>query len=277
MEPALDAAGKPVTVQIDTRHNSLLAKVWLMHVGRVDLYLLDCNVEGNRPEDRELTSRLYGGDERIRIRQELVLGIGGVRALRALGITPGVYHLNEGHSAFAPLEVIRERMQDDGLSFERGAADGGQPDGLHHPHAGAGRARSFHRRHGRRASRAASRRAGNPHEQLMGLGRVDPHNHQETVLHDGAGPEGVAQGQFGQPVARPHHAPHVGSSVALARGGGDPHRAHHQRRAHPQLAGLANAAAVRPPFPRRLDLRHGRAGSLAEHPPRGPRRTVGDA
>ncbi len=84
-----------------------------MRVGRVKLYLLDCNVEGNRPEDRELTSRLYGGDERTRIRQELVLGVGGVKALRALNITPGVFHLNEGHSAFGPLEAIRQRMKDD--------------------------------------------------------------------------------------------------------------------------------------------------------------------
>jgi len=70
-------------------------------VGRRDLLLLDSDVEGNAPEDRELTSRLYGGDLRIRIRQELLLGVGGLRALKALGISPGVFHLNEGHSAFA--------------------------------------------------------------------------------------------------------------------------------------------------------------------------------
>ncbi|MCG8653642.1 MAG: hypothetical protein MI861_27640, partial [Pirellulales bacterium] len=70
-------------------NGQLHAKVWLMHVGRVRLYLLDCNVEGNKPEDRELTSRLYGGDQRVRIRQELVLGVGGVKALHALGIDPG--------------------------------------------------------------------------------------------------------------------------------------------------------------------------------------------
>ena len=81
------------------------AKVWRMEVGRCDLFLLDSNVEGNAPEDRELTSRLYGGDGRIRIRQELLLGVGGFRALMAMGITPGVLHLNEGHSAFAVLEV----------------------------------------------------------------------------------------------------------------------------------------------------------------------------
>jgi starch phosphorylase len=118
LEPAQTPDGSPLTVSIETRNGRLMAKVWTMHVGRVRLYLLDCNVEGNRPEDRELTGRLYGGDERTRIRQELVLGVGGVRALRAMGIHPGVYHLNEGHSAFAPLEVIRLRMKDDGMTFD---------------------------------------------------------------------------------------------------------------------------------------------------------------
>ena len=94
------------------------AKVWRVKVGRCDLLLLDSNVEGNSPEDRELTSRLYGGDRRVRIRQELLLGVGGFRALKAMGITPGVLHLNEGHSGFAVLEAIRSRMQEEGLSFD---------------------------------------------------------------------------------------------------------------------------------------------------------------
>ena len=80
MEPARDRGGKPITVQIDTRTGRLLAKVWLMRVGRVKLYLLDCDVPSNSPEDRELTARLYGGDNRVRIRQELVAGVGGIRA-----------------------------------------------------------------------------------------------------------------------------------------------------------------------------------------------------
>src|SRR5262249_38412995 len=88
------------------------------HVGRCNLLLLDSNVDGNSPEDRELTSRLYGGDGRVRIRQELLLGVGGYRALRAMGITPGVLHLNEGHSGFAVLEAIRARMQDEGMTFD---------------------------------------------------------------------------------------------------------------------------------------------------------------
>jgi starch phosphorylase len=80
---------------------------------------LDSNVEGNAPEDRELTSRLYGGDGRIRIRQELLLGVGGFRALKAMGITPAVLHLNEGHSGFAVLEAIRSRMEEEGVDFHQ--------------------------------------------------------------------------------------------------------------------------------------------------------------
>ena len=115
MEAAIGPNGEPVTIQVETRGGVIRAKVWRMRVGRCDLYLLDSNIEGNHPEDRELTSRLYGGDSRIRIRQELLLGIGGFRALRAMGITPGVLHMNEGHSGFAILEAIRDRMQSEGM------------------------------------------------------------------------------------------------------------------------------------------------------------------
>jgi glycogen phosphorylase len=118
MEVAIGKDGRPVVVEIETRSGRIRAKVWRVDVGRRDLLLLDSDVEGNAPEDRELTSRLYGGDLRIRIRQELLLGVGGLRALKALGISPGVLHLNEGHSAFAVLEAIRMRMEDEGLAFD---------------------------------------------------------------------------------------------------------------------------------------------------------------
>jgi starch phosphorylase len=119
MEPAIASKGGPVTVEVETRSGAIRAKVWRVKVGRCDLLLLDSNVEGNLPEDRELTSRLYGGDGRVRIRQELLLGVGGFRALKALGITPGVLHLNEGHSGFALLEAIRARMQEEGVGFHQ--------------------------------------------------------------------------------------------------------------------------------------------------------------
>jgi starch phosphorylase len=118
MEAAIGSNGEAITVQIETRAGFIRARVWRVKVGRVDLLLLDSNVEGNAPEDRELTSRLYGGDGRIRIRQELLLGIGGFRALKAMGITPGVLHLNEGHSGFAVLEAIHNRMHEEGLTFD---------------------------------------------------------------------------------------------------------------------------------------------------------------
>src|ERR1039457_6787086 len=118
MEVAIGQDGRPVVVEIETRSGRIRAKVWRVKVGRRDLLLLDSDVEGNAPEDRQLTSRLYGGDLRIRIRQELLLGVGGLRALKALGISPGVLHLNEGHSAFAVLEAVRMRMEEEGISFE---------------------------------------------------------------------------------------------------------------------------------------------------------------
>jgi len=122
MEPAIGVNGEPVVVEIQTRGGPIKAKVWRVKVGRCDLLLLDSNVPGNAPEDLELTSRLYGGDGRTRIRQELLLGVGGYRALRAMGITPGVLHLNEGHSAFAVFEAIRTRMEEEGMGFDTAAS-----------------------------------------------------------------------------------------------------------------------------------------------------------
>lgn len=186
MEPARDAEGKPITVAIETRDGTVLAKVWWMQAGRVNLYLLDCDVEGNNPQDRELTARLYGGDERTRIRQELVLGVGGVRALRALGINPGVYHLNEGHSAFAPLEVIRHRMADNGLKFDDALRETArQTVFTTHTPVPAG-----HDRFGpdlvEEHLGPLRDKLGISREQLLGLGRVEPQDDDEpfcmTVL-----------------------------------------------------------------------------------------------
>ncbi len=118
MEVAIGKNGRPVAVELATRSGSIRAKVWRVAVGRCDLFLLDSDVEGNAADDRKLTSRLYGGDARTRIRQELLLGVGGFRALKAMGITPGVLHLNEGHSGFAVLEALRTRMQEEGIAFD---------------------------------------------------------------------------------------------------------------------------------------------------------------
>jgi starch phosphorylase len=122
MQPAIGQNGEPIVVEIETRGGSIRAKVWRLKVGRCDLLLLDSNVAGNAPEDLELTSRLYGGDGRTRIRQELLLGVGGFRAIKAMGISPGVLHLNEGHSGFAVFEAIRIRMQEEGMGFDTAAS-----------------------------------------------------------------------------------------------------------------------------------------------------------
>lgn len=100
--------GKPVTIQISFPDRSIIVQIWEVRVGRVPLYLLDSNVEGNSEYDRLLTARLYWSDLDRRIMQEILLGIGGVRALRALGYDPAVWHMNEGHASFLTLERIRE-------------------------------------------------------------------------------------------------------------------------------------------------------------------------
>jgi len=180
MKPALSPEGRPITISIDTRDGTLLAKVWWVQVGRVDLYLLDCDVEGNSPQDRELTSRLYGGDERTRIRQELVIGVGGVRALSALGVHPGVYHLNEGHSAFAPLEVMRTRMEDDGLSFDDSLREVAQQTVFTtHTPVPAGHDR-FDGGLVEEHLGPLRDSLGITYAQLMGLGRVEPQNEGES-------------------------------------------------------------------------------------------------
>lgn len=116
--PALDPGGAEVLVNVDLPGRTVYAKVWKVQVGRIPIYLMDTDVERNAPPDRELSARLYGGDREMRISQEVVLGIGGVRAVRALGLNPAVWHMNEGHSAFLGLERIRELTQGDGLSFD---------------------------------------------------------------------------------------------------------------------------------------------------------------
>jgi glycogen phosphorylase len=110
-------SGAPLTVEVEYPGRTVKAQVWRAQVGRVPLYLLDANIECNRPEDRDLTDQLYGGDDDMRIRQEIMLGIGGIRALTALGIRPNVCHMNEGHSAFLALERIRVLMEECRLSF----------------------------------------------------------------------------------------------------------------------------------------------------------------
>ena len=114
--PAVGPDGNEVVISVELPGRHIYAKVWKLMVGRVPLYLMDTDIAPNTLADRELSARLYGGDTDMRISQELVLGIGGVRALRALGIAPDAWHLNEGHAAFLSLERCRELVQS-GLTF----------------------------------------------------------------------------------------------------------------------------------------------------------------
>ncbi len=109
--------GQPLTVEVNLAGQPVCAQVWKVQVGRVPLYLLDTNIAANRrAEDRRITGQLYGGDREMRMRQEILLGIGGYRALQAMGLRPTVYHMNEGHSAFLALEHIRQLMKTHGIS-----------------------------------------------------------------------------------------------------------------------------------------------------------------
>lgn len=180
LQQVTEADGRPLVIRVDTRTGRLQARVWKLRVGRVRLMLLDSNVEGNSTEDRELTSRLYGGDDRVRIRQELLLGIGGARILQSLSITPGVLHLNEGHSGFAILEEIRRVMEYDRIPFNRArrrvslytvftthtpvpAGHDRFSSGLIEEHLGVFR-----------------ERLGLSHDEFMGLGRVNTSDQSET-------------------------------------------------------------------------------------------------
>ena len=117
IEPATTGSGDPCIVEVPLGQRIVRVGVWRVRLGRTKLYLLDTGLEENAPWDRELSARLYGGDKETRIQQEIILGVGGVRALRALGCQPAVWHLNEGHAAFVALERIQELLHQ-GQGFE---------------------------------------------------------------------------------------------------------------------------------------------------------------
>jgi starch phosphorylase len=180
LEVAIGKNGRPVTVQIETRGGPIHAKVWRVAVGRCDLFLLDSDVEGNSADDRTLTSRLYGGGARTRIRQELLLGVGGFRALTAMGITPGVLHLNEGHSGFAVLEAIRSRMVEEGIAFDSAVPRvSREVIFTTHTPVPAGHDR-FDAEMIEEHLGPIRDGLGLSRESLMGLGREKPSDHQET-------------------------------------------------------------------------------------------------
>ncbi len=122
IEPAMTPDGKPCVTAVPLGNRTVLVAVWRVRVGRVTLYLLDTDLEENAPWDRELSARLYGGDRETRCMQEVILGIGGVRVLKAMGTDPAVYHLNEGHAAFVVLQRIRD-LCEQGWTFDAALED----------------------------------------------------------------------------------------------------------------------------------------------------------
>ncbi len=116
VEPALTPDGKPCMAAVPLGSRTVLVAAWRVRVGRVQLLLLDTGLEENAPWDRELSARLYGGDRETRVQQEIILGVGGVRVLKAMGVEPSAYHLNEGHAAFVVLQRIRD-LCEHGASF----------------------------------------------------------------------------------------------------------------------------------------------------------------
>ena len=116
-----NADGSPLLIGVNLPGREVKARVWRIEVGRVPLYLIDCNIPENSMADRKITAQLYGGDANTRIEQEIVLGIGGIRALKALGKVPTVCHMNEGHSAFCSLERVRGLIESDGFDFSTAA------------------------------------------------------------------------------------------------------------------------------------------------------------
>lgn len=116
--PVKDENGEDLIIDVDFPDRKLYLKIWKIVVGRISLYLMDSDIDKNIAEDRVVTLRLYGGDQEMRIRQEIVLGMAGIKLLKRLGLKPSVYHMNEGHSAFLTLEVIKDAMEEKQVSFE---------------------------------------------------------------------------------------------------------------------------------------------------------------
>jgi len=180
--PALTPAGKPIVVEVPLSMTELLyAKVWQIWVGRTRLLLLDTDVDGNGDENRQLAARLYFGDQRVRIRQELLLGVGGIRALRAAGIHWGGLHLNEGHSAFATLEYTRLRMEITGADFASAAQDVAQSTVFTtHTPVDAGHDR-FPPELADSHLEPLRRSLGLSHQDFLGLGRIRPEDSHESL------------------------------------------------------------------------------------------------
>ena len=253
LEPVLNAEGERLVCSVEVNLETVTFQAWRVNVGRVPVYLLDTNLPENDEHFRNLTARVYGGDSTTRIMQEIVLGVGGVRLLRALGIQPSVFHMNEGHAAFLTLELMREKM-----AGGRNYADALAETKAHcifttHTPVEAGHDRFTpammdYALHGYRTT-AARAVDGHP-----GAGPRGSAKRRRAVLHDGAGAEIVARGQRRERIARPGQPPHVAGALSGRAGGPGSHRPHHQRHPFARLDERLGAAVLA----READERRGR-------------------
>ncbi|MCK7508833.1 MAG: hypothetical protein MZV70_35625, partial [Desulfobacterales bacterium] len=152
-----DEAGNEIRVTIRGADGPIHAIVWRILIGRVPLFLLDTNILENPPEHREVTARLYAAESKIRLAQEVLLGIGGMRALHAMGIKPKVVHMNEGHCAFAGLERLAQLVEDQKINVKCSAANHPAHHRLHDAYSGGSRSRRVSGRHGQTLSQAFGR------------------------------------------------------------------------------------------------------------------------
>jgi len=179
LEPVLDADGDRLVCTVEIGFNTIDFQVWRVNVGRVPIFLLDSNLPQNEQHFRDLTNRVYGGDSTTRIMQEILLGIGGVKLLRALGIAPSTFHMNEGHAAFLTLELIREKMAEGKPFAEAQALTKAQCIFTTHTPVEAGHDR-FSSELMNYAMQRFLMQLKVPFKDLLGLGRVKPEDEHET-------------------------------------------------------------------------------------------------
>ena len=174
-----DSHGKPIKISVDLKGEAVTVQAWQVNIGRIRLFLLDTNLKENSEWTRGITSELYGGDHEMRICQEIILGIGGVRILRAMDLEPAVYHMNEGHSAFAIFERIRDLRENRGLSFNE-ALEYVRVTSVFTTHTPvAAGIDTFHPDLVRSYFESFARSMGISFDVLLGFGRQDPRNRDE--------------------------------------------------------------------------------------------------
>ncbi len=237
--------GERLKVSVPFPGRDVVAEVWTAPVGRTTLFLLDTDLYENSDRDRKITSRLYGGDLETRIQQELVLGIGGVRALAAHGHRPNMLHLNEGHTAFAALQQIADIERRLLGALRRRTSHRRRPARVHHAHARQRRARLLPARACGPLPRGLCGPARHRARVAAAPRSISPGGPDGHVLPDGARAATCRRPQWRQPVARRGDSPAVGRAVAAAalRRGAD--RPRHQRCPPPVLDHFGDRRARR--------------------------------